>query len=116
MAMYILGRIIFGAYFLYSGINHFSSEKMLTGYAKSKGVPSPRFATLFTGAMLIVGGLGFILNMYLQESVLVLLVFMVPTTFIMHSFWKISDPMHRMNDRVGFLKNMAIIGALLMML
>ena len=114
--MYILGRIIFGAYFLFSGFNHFKNEKMLTGYSKSKGVPSPRFAVLLSGAMMMIGGIGFILNMYLQESVILFLIFLVPTTFMMHAFWKVSDPMHKMNEQVNFMKNVALIGALLMML
>lgn len=116
MAMYILGRIIFGAYFAFSGFNHFKNEKMLTGYAKSKGVPSPRLAVLLSGALMILGGLGFIFNVYLPESVILLIIFLVPTTFMMHAFWKISDPMHRMNDQVNFMKNLALIGVLLMML
>ncbi len=116
MAMYILGRIIFGAYFVYSGFNHFNNEKSMTGYAKSKGVPYPRLAVLVSGALMILGGLGFIFNVYIQEAVILLIVFLVPTTFMMHSFWKISDPMHRMNEQVNFMKNLALIGVLLMML
>lgn len=116
MAIYLLGRIIFGAYFIYSGLNHFINEKSMTGYAKSKGVPSPRLAVLGGGAIIILGGLGFLLGQYMQEATILLLVFMIPTTFIMHQFWRVSDPMHKMNERISFLKNMAIIGALLMML
>lgn len=116
MAIFILGRIIFGAYFVYSGFNHFKNEKMLTGYAKSKGVPSPRAAVLLSGAMLIVGGLGFLVNMQTQQAALLLIIFLVPTTLMMHAFWKASDPTHRMNETVAFTKNLALIGALLMML
>jgi putative oxidoreductase len=116
MAIYILGRVIFGAYFIYSGFNHFKDEKNMTGYAKSKGVPSPRLAVLLSGAMLIVGGLGFVANTQIQQSAVLLLLFLVPTTFMMHAFWKVSDPMHKMSDRINFFKNLALIGALLMML
>ena len=116
MAIAILGSIVFGAYFVYSGFNHFKNEKMLTGYAKSKQVPSPRLAVLGTGALMILGGLGFILQMYFQESAVLLLIFLVPTTFMMHQFWKVSDPAHKMNEQINFMKNIALIGALLMML
>ena len=87
---------------------------MLTGYAKSKGVPSPRMAVLISGVMMIVGGLGFIFNYYVSSASVILLVFLVPTTFMIHAFWKVSDPMHKMNDQVGFFKNLALVGALLM--
>jgi putative oxidoreductase len=116
MAIYVLGRIIFGAYFIYSGFNHFKNEKGMTGYAKSKGVPSPRLAVLGTGAMMIAGGLGFLLSMNMEQSAILLVVYLVPTTFIMHAFWKITDPMHKMTEQINFTKNLALIGALLMML
>jgi uncharacterized membrane protein YphA (DoxX/SURF4 family) len=116
MELYLLGRVIFGAYFIYSGLNHFKDEKAMTGYAKSKGVPSPRLAVIVSGALLILGGLGFVLGMNMSESAVLLLVFLIPTTFMMHAFWKISDPMHKMGERINFMKNLALIGALLMML
>ncbi|MDE2030960.1 MAG: DoxX family protein [Patescibacteria group bacterium] len=116
MAIHTLGYIIFGAYFVYSGLNHFMNEKMLTGYAKSKGIPSPRLAVLLTGAMMIFGGLGFLFQMYTQQAAMLLVIFLVPTTFAMHSFWKITDPTHKMGEMVNFMKNLALIGALLMFL
>ena len=32
------GRLIFGGYFLYNGINHFLERESLVAYAKSKGM------------------------------------------------------------------------------
>lgn len=113
MAIHILGSIVFGLYFVVSGFNHFKNEKMLTGYAKSKGVMSPRLAVLLTGVIMILGGLGFVFGLHIQWSAILLLVFLIPTTFMMHSFWKVSDPTHKMNDQINFMKNMALIGALL---
>jgi uncharacterized membrane protein YphA (DoxX/SURF4 family) len=84
-------------------------------YAKSKGVPSPRVAVLVGGALLILGGLGFVLDMDIQIAALALLLFLVPTTFMMHAFWKVTDPMHKMSETINFTKNLALIGALLMM-
>lgn len=116
MTTFVLGRVLFGLYFFYSGFNHFKNEKGLTGYAKSKGVPSPRLAVLLTGAMLLVGGLGIMLAKSVSESAMLLVVFLVPTTFMMHAFWKATDPMHKMNEQVAFSKNLALIGALLMLI
>ncbi|MES2930188.1 MAG: DoxX family protein [Patescibacteria group bacterium] len=116
MTMFILGRIIFGAYFLYSGFSHFQNEKMLTGYAKSKGIPSARLAVLFTGLIMILGGLGFLFDMHRMEATVLLIIFLLPTTLMMHAFWKVKDPAHRSNEMIAFGKNAAIIGALLMLL
>jgi hypothetical protein len=51
------GRLIFGGYFLYNGINHFLNRKMLVDYARSKGVPSPDIAVAASGLMILTGGL-----------------------------------------------------------
>lgn len=119
-SIFILGQIIFWGYFLYSGINHLQHQKNMAGYAKSKGVPMASLAVTVTGIMLILGGAGvmfngIIFNMF-QQSVILLIVFLVPTTFMMHNFWKDTDPMQKMNSQVSFMKNVALIGALLMML
>jgi putative oxidoreductase len=116
-ALVMFGRVIFGAYFLYSGINHFRHQKNLAGYAKFKKVPMPELAVLVSGVMLVVGGAGLVLGIdyvYNQASALILVLFMVPTTFMMHNFWEEKDAQAKMNDQIAFMKNVALIGALLM--
>jgi uncharacterized membrane protein YphA (DoxX/SURF4 family) len=115
--LFVLGRILLGGYFIMSGANHFKHLSNLTGYAKSKGVPMPREATMLTGVMLLIGGLGILLGIYIQLSVLLLAVFLLVTSFQMHQFWKI--PGHdasRMGEEINFKKNMALLGAVLMIL
>jgi hypothetical protein len=34
----------------------------------------------------------------------------------MHDFWKETDPMMRMNQRISFMKNVALLAAILMMI
>ena len=52
-----VGRLVFGGYFLYSGIHHFTDRDRLIGDAKSKGVAWPKAAVLGSGALLVLGGL-----------------------------------------------------------
>lgn len=99
-----------------SAFNHFSKTDMLAGYAASKGVKSGKFAVLFTGLLLLVGGLGIILGVYVQLAVAALALFLVPVSFIMHAFWKDSDANMKMMNMVNFNKNMALLGAALMAL
>ncbi len=108
-----LGRILFGAYFVYSGYNHFKNQKGYIAYAKHKGVPNPNLAVPLTGLLLVVGGFGFFLNLLIVESAFILLIFMIPTTLMMHAFWKEKDPTLKANEHIAFMKNVAIIGALL---
>jgi uncharacterized membrane protein YphA (DoxX/SURF4 family) len=41
---------------------------------------------------------------------------MLGTTFPMHNFWATTDPQMKQADMIHFLKNMAMVGALLMLL
>lgn len=111
-----LGRIMFGLYFIYQGYNHFKNATHMTAYAKHKNVPKPATSVLITGVLLAVGGLGMFLNASIKMSAVILLIFMIPTTFMMHAFWKEKDSALRMNEQIAFFKNMALVGALLMML
>jgi putative oxidoreductase len=114
--LFIIGRILLGGFFVYNGVGHFLKLNMLAGYAKSKKVPFSKLAVAFTGLMLVVGGLAVILNISAIAGLWILLIFMVLTTFAMHQFWGLEDPTHRMNDQIQFSKNIAIIGALLILL
>jgi len=41
-APFLLGRLIFGGYFIFSGINHFKKPREMAQYAAAKKVPSSR--------------------------------------------------------------------------
>ena len=49
-------------------------------------------------------------------GIILLIVFMLCTTFSMHNFWAVSDPQMKQADMINFLKNTALGGALLMLL
>ena len=113
--LHILGRIIFGGYFIYSGISHFLNSKMMSGYAGSKGVPAPMIAVIGSGILLFLGGLGVLFQVHVRWALLLIAIFLVPVTLMMHNFWADKDPMARMGNRINFLKNVAMLGAVLMM-
>ncbi len=111
----LVGRIIFGGYFLFMGINHFLKLNSNTGYAQSKGIIFPKFSVIITGILLALGGLGIVLGMYVNIALLFLVLFLIPTTILMHNFWKETEPGKRNAEMYGFLKNMALLGAIIMM-
>lgn len=113
--LFLIGRLIFGGYFLMNAWSHFKNLESMTGYAESKGVSSPRSAVFVSGVLLLLGGLGVVFGIAPEASLAVLLIFLVPVTFKMHAFWKATDPNARMTDMMHFYKNLALIGALLML-
>ena len=112
--IFFIGRLLFGGFFLMSGINHFKNHQMLSGYAGSKGLPSPLLAVYGSGLLILLGGLGVILGIYPTISLWLIVIFLLPVTFAMHNFWKDTDPNMKMNNEINFKKNMALLGAALM--
>lgn len=114
--LFLVGRVLFGGYFIMNGFNHFRKIGMMKGYASSKGVPMAGLAVSVTGLMILLGGLGMILGLYIKFSVLLLAIFLIFVTFKMHNFWAVTDPNMKMMEMVNFYKNMALLGAVLMIL
>ena len=112
----LIGRIIFGGFFIYSGVQHFIGFGMMTQYAKMKGVPFPEIAQGTTGLMLLLGGLSIVFGIYPFVGIVLLVAFLVPVSLMIHNFWKLEDPQLRMADKTNFMKNMALLGAVLMLL
>lgn len=62
----------------------------------------------------IVGGAMLATGRSPRLSALALAVSLVPTTLGAHRYWEESDPQHRANQRVHFLKNVSMAGGLLL--
>lgn len=114
--VFLIGRIIAGGFFLMNGVNHFSKLSMMTGYAKSKGTPAPALAVGVTGVLLLLGGASLLLGFHPTIGAGLLVIFILGVTFSIHNFWTVQDPMAKMGEMTHFLKNMALLGLLLMTL
>jgi len=110
-ASYLLGRMIFGGYFLYSGIHHFQESEAMAQYTASKGVPASELAVKATGAALIFGGTSVLLGVKREWGAAAIASFLAGVTPLMHDFWKQQDPQQRQNEMINFGKNMALLGA-----
>lgn len=114
--LFLVGRILFGGYFLMMGVNHFKKTQMMMGYAQMRGAPASRPAIQLSGLVLILGGLGILLGVAVEIAILLLVLFLLGASFSIHHFWKDTDPQVKMNEMVNFMKNMALVGATLMLL
>ena len=113
---YLIGRIIFGSYWLMAALNHFKNLKPMSGYAKAKGTPFPNLAVAGTGVILSAGGLSMLLGVYPVVGIALLIVFLLVVSIQMHSFCKVDDAQLKQIDIINFTKNMVLIRTLLMFL
>ena len=114
--LFLTGRILFGGYFLYGGIHHFAQLSTLSRYAASKHVPAPKLAVGGSGMLLFLGGLSILLGTWPHIGALLIAVFLVGVSPAMHNFWAITEPNQRMAETINFSKNMALLGAALMLM
>ena len=111
----LIGRLLFAALFIGSGIGHFAKLEAMTGYAKYKKLPAAKLGVLISGLMLVIGGISIILGYYADLGALLLAIFLVLAAVIFHNFWKETDATAKQNEMLGFMKDMALAGAALIL-
>jgi uncharacterized membrane protein YphA (DoxX/SURF4 family) len=78
------------------------------------GVPSDtETAVRVNGAVQVVAGTMLSLGFLPRTSAAALAATLVPTTAAGHRFWEAEDPAERAQQRIHFLKNLAMFGGLL---
>jgi putative oxidoreductase len=112
-AAFLLGRVIFGGFFLYSGIHHFQERKTLAQYAGSKGVALPDLAVGATGVLLLAGGSSILLGIKPKLGTLAVMTFLAGVSPLMHDFWSADDSNQKQEQMIHFMKNLALLGGAL---
>ena len=113
--IFFIGRLLLGGFLLFNAYNHLFKTKDLTAYTESKKVPMAKVAVIVSGLLILFGGYTIITGVRVIYGIAALALFFIPVSFTMHAFWK-EEGQARMMDQVQFMKNSAILGAILMLL
>lgn len=106
----LLSRTAIAVIFLNSGIGKLSDFAGTQAQIASAGLPLAPIVTVFTIGFQLLGSLSLILGFKSRIGSVLLLAFLVPATLVFHN--PILDP----TQMTQFLKNLAIIGGLLMIM
>jgi putative oxidoreductase len=109
-----LARMALAAPFIVLGAEAAREPGPRVALAADIGVPYPEEAVRFNGAAMVAGGAGLALGVMPRAAAAGLAVSMVPTTLAGHRFWEDDDPAARKGNRIQFLKNVGLIGGLLL--
>ena len=110
-----LGRIFLALIFVVSGVGKITGYAGTASYMASRGLPMVEVLLPLTIAVELGGGLLLALGWKTRWAAAALFLFLVPTTLIFHQFWGI-DPKLVQMQKIHFLKNVAIMGGMLMVL
>jgi putative oxidoreductase len=107
-----IARVLFSFIFIFSGLNHFSGDSI--EYAASHGLPLTDILVPLSGLILLLGGISIALGYHARTGAILLLIFLLPTTFLMHSFWLMQEPQQIQYEMVQFMKNISLMGGALL--
>lgn len=108
-----IGRVLASLLFINGGIAHFTKVGAMTGYAQYKKVPAAKLSVLLSGLVILVGGLFVFFGVWVDLGAILIVLFLISSALIFHTFWKETDATAKQNESIGFFKNLAIAGALL---
>lgn len=108
----LAGRALFSAIFIVSGFTHFAPQ--MAQYATQLGVPFAPVLVPLSGLMAFAGGLSILLGYRARVGAALVILFLLPVTFMIHAFWNVTDPMMAQVDQAMFFKNLSMLGGALL--
>lgn len=110
---YRIGRVLLASLFVISGIFKIIGFAGTVAYFGSIGLPVPTVAVLVTILVEVGGGLLLMTGRGVKPVALIIALFTVGATLSAHHFWTL-DGAAAQAQLTHFLKNISIIGALLL--
>ena len=116
----LVSQILLAGIFVKGGADAFMQPggrvKQVAEAKLSAGLPNPRTAVELNGLAMTVGGTMLALDIAPRLAAAGLLCSLVPTTVVGHAFWKAPDEATRHAQQIQFLKNLGLLGGLLLVL
>jgi len=109
----LAGRILLALIFVISGFMKIGGFAGVAGYIGSKGLPMPEVLAALTIALELGGGILLVIGYKVRVVSILFFLWLIPTTLIFHKFWGI-DAAQVQNQMNNFLKNVSIMGAMLL--
>jgi putative oxidoreductase len=111
-----LGQVLLAGIFVKGGTDAFLEPGGRVQLVEAVGLPNPRTAVELNGVAMAVGGTMLALDVAPKLVATVLIGSLVPTTLVGHAFWKVEEKKARDMQQIQFLKNLGLIGGLLLIL
>lgn len=112
-----LGRLFISFTFLWTSYEKIKNWKRTTDYMKGKNVPKVEIIQPVSIALQILGSIMVLTGLYARLGSVFLLIYLVPATLWLHRYWTLQEQsQERKIEQMFFMKDLAITGALLLIL
>lgn len=108
----LAGRVLLALLFFQSGWHKITDFAGNARVMAAKGIPLPEVLLAVTIVLVVGGALMIVCGWYARWAAAALLAWMIPVTLLYHDFW-MAQPAQVFNQTNHFMKNIAIMGALL---
>jgi putative oxidoreductase len=108
----LVGRVLYSLIFMVASLGHFSQGTI--NYAAAHGVPLATVAVPVSGILALLGGLSVALGYKARWGAVLLALFLLPVTIMLHNFWAMQDPATAQIHQAMFLKNVSMLGGALL--
>lgn len=102
----LVGRILIAALFLLSIFPKVTDFSGTAAYMESQGMPFTEILLVGAVSFMLLGSLALITGLKARWGAVLLILFLIPTTFIFH--FDLGDP----QERIALFKNLAVLGGL----
>jgi putative oxidoreductase len=110
----LVARVLLTVLFVISGFGKLTDYSGTVGYMSHLGAPLPSLAAAVAIVMELLVGLALLAGVALRPLALALMLFVAGTAVLGHPFWSM-DGADRALNQIHFLKNLAIMGGLLLL-
>ncbi len=110
----LVGRILLSLVFLIAGYRKLMGVAASAGYFAKLGFPMPEVLVWVAIAVELGGAILLIVGWKTRWAALLLALFTLIATFAAHRFWEV-DPAQYANQLNHFLKNLAIVGGMVIL-
>jgi len=110
----LAGRILIAVIFLISGFFKVGGYAQIVAYATAVHLPAPGVAIAIAAAVELGCGLAILAGFRTRFAAWLLFLYLLPVTYFFHNFWAVQGQEQQM-QMINFLKNVAIMGGLLVL-
>lgn len=107
-----VGRVCFATVFIVAGVYKIVFFEKILGLLQQAHVPHAEWLLLVALVFELLGGILVLLGWYTRFGAFLLFVFIIPETYVFHSFWDMTGP-EMVNHVQHVLKNLALLGGTL---
>ena len=111
----LIGRMLLALLFVISGFGKIPGFEQTAGHIASQNLPLPYLLAALSVLFELGGGLAIAVGWKTRWSAAALILFMIVITPIFHKFWGGLPPELAQNQQVHFMKNVSILGGLLLL-